>query len=75
MKLFRILFLSLVLFFSLGLMAQNPWTRLSGDPSESGLNHIQRIPGSDKVIAVGDNSTILISDDIGESWQHIFSCV
>lgn len=73
MNMFRILLSGLVLFCSLGVLAQNPWTRLSGDPSENGLNHIQRIPESDKLIAVGEGSTILISDDIGESWQHIFN--
>ncbi len=69
----RILLSSLILLISCGVLAQNPWTRLSGDPSEAGLNHIQRIPDSDKLIAVGKGSTILISDDIGESWQHIFN--
>ena len=73
MKSIKLFLASLFLLFSLSLNAQNPWARLSGNPSESALNHIQRIPDSDKLIAVGEGSTILISDDIGESWQHIFN--
>lgn len=73
MKSSNLLLSCLFLLFTLNLIAQNPWTRLSGDPSENGLNHIQRIPNSENLIAVGEGSTILISEDIGESWQHIFN--
>lgn len=67
-------FLWLILFcISLNVLAQDPWIRLSGDPTENQLNHIERIAGSNKLIAVGNGSTILISHDVGESWQTILN--
>lgn len=68
-------FLLTILFILIftGIKAQSPWTRLSASPQENTLNCIQKIPGTSKLIAVGEGSTVMISEDIGENWQLILN--
>ncbi|MFA5420144.1 MAG: YCF48-related protein, partial [Bacteroidales bacterium] len=68
-----LLFLILTILFFPGVKAQSPWTRLSAVPQENTLNCIQKIPGTGKLIAVGEGSTVMISEDAGESWQLILN--
>lgn len=53
------------------LFAQPAWVRKQATPQENTLNDITRIPGTNKLIAVGEGSTVMISEDAGESWQII----
>jgi len=53
--------------------AQSSWTRLSGSPQENTLNCIRKIPGTNKLIAVGEGSTVMISEDAGQNWQLILN--
>ena len=55
------------------LHAQTAWTRLTPSPQENTLNCIGTIPGTDKLIAVGEGSTLMISENMGESWQIILN--
>lgn len=64
------LFCSISSILSLG---QNAWERVTPLPQEHTINDICKIPGTDKVIAVGDGATIMISDDIGETWQLLLN--
>ena len=50
-------------------MAQDAWTRVSPLPQENTINDITKIPGTNRLIAVGDGSTIMTSDDSGETWD------
>ncbi|MCD4695916.1 MAG: hypothetical protein K8S16_06705, partial [Bacteroidales bacterium] len=53
--------------------AQNPWSRITPTPQENSFNDICKIPGTNKIIAVGDGATVMISDDEGETWQLILN--
>lgn len=66
-KLFRSVIL-IFLFTSSALYAQQAWHRISPVPQENTINEITAIPGSDRLIAVCEGSTIMTSDDVGESW-------
>jgi photosystem II stability/assembly factor-like uncharacterized protein len=50
------------------LLAQAPWTRITPTPQENTINDITRIPGTERLVAVGGGSTIMMSDDAGETW-------
>lgn len=71
----NISFLVTILFISIftDIKAQSPYTRLSASPQENSLNCIQKIPGTNKLIAVGEGSTVMISEDVGENWQLILN--
>lgn len=61
---------SIILILSLsGVYAQAPWTRVTPTPVEQSLNDMVRIPGTERMIAVADGSTIMTSDDTGETWD------
>ncbi len=45
-----------------------PWERINPHPVESTLNEIINIPGSNRLMAVGNGATIMYSDDEGASW-------
>ncbi|MFH1121104.1 MAG: YCF48-related protein [Bacteroidota bacterium] len=51
------------------LLAQAPWTRIAPTPQENTINDITRIPGTNRLMAVCEGSTIIMSDDDGETWD------
>jgi len=53
--------------------AQHPWTRITPTPQENTINDITRIPGTDRLVAVCAGSTIMMSDDEGETWDLTFN--
>ena len=53
--------------------SQQPWSRVSPLPQENSINDATRIPGSSRLIAVGNRSTVMISDDDGETWNLMFN--
>jgi photosystem II stability/assembly factor-like uncharacterized protein len=66
----------LIIIFSITvstLLAQAPWTRITPTPQENTINDITRIPGTDRLVAVCDGSTIMMSDDAGETWDLILN--
>ena len=71
MKHISALTLFFILTLSLPIFAQPAWVRKQATPQENTLNDITRIPGTNKLIAVGEGSTVMISEDAGESWQII----
>lgn len=73
MKNICFLILILMLFHITGSKAQTPWTRLSANPQENTLNCVRKIPGTNKLVAVGEGSTVMISEDEGETWQLILN--
>lgn len=63
-------FLSFLIVLSLsGIYAQAPWTRVTPTPVEQSINDIVRIPGTERIMAVADGSTLMTSDNQGESWN------
>jgi hypothetical protein len=51
--------------------AQTPaWERLNPFPQSQEMIDIVKIPGTNRLIAAGMGSTIMISDDIGVTWQY-----
>ena len=71
MKIFTLLLLFIFLLPGINSHAQDVWSRESGNPQENTLNDITRIPGTEKLIAVGEGSTVMISSDAGETWDII----
>ena len=65
----------LIVFILLPLMAfsQHPWYRISPLPQENTLLSVKKIPGTNKIIAIGSGSTVMISSDFGDSWNFIFN--
>ncbi len=55
------------------LQAQLPWTRITPTPQENTINDITRIPGTDRLMAVGEGSTVMTSDDAGETWDILLN--
>lgn len=52
--------------------AQNEvWNHIQPTPQEHNLNCIRQIPGTETIVAVGDGSTIMYSNDGGETWDPI----
>jgi photosystem II stability/assembly factor-like uncharacterized protein len=58
-----------VLLFSQNIGAQQAWNRIVNLPQENAINDIARIPGTEQIVAVGEGSTVMISEDMGESWD------
>lgn len=62
-----------LVFFSISissLLSQNDvWSRIQPTPQEHSLYCVRQIPGTETIVAVGDGSTIMYSDDEGESWD------
>ena len=71
-KLFQSVIL-IFLFTSSVMYAQQAWHRISPVPQENTINEITTIPGSDRLIAVCEGSTIMTSDDVGESWAMVMN--
>ena len=66
----KIFILSAVFIFLLfqNILAQHAWNRIVNLPQENTINDIARIPGTDRIVAVGEGSTVMYSEDHGESW-------
>jgi photosystem II stability/assembly factor-like uncharacterized protein len=69
----KVLVFFLFFFIAFYLQAQEAWTRITPTPQENTLNYITKIPGSERLIAVGEGSTVLISDNMGGSWKLILN--
>ncbi len=69
MKALHIYFNLLVIFFPLVIVAQPTLSRVNPLPQENSINDMVKIPGTNKIIAVCDGSTYMISEDMGNSWQ------
>lgn len=54
--------------FTFGFAQTIPWERISPKPIESSLEEIVNVPGTERLIAIGSNATIMHSDNMGESW-------
>jgi len=70
----RIFSFSLVVFaFALGVVAQNcgRWERVTPLPQEYNLLSVEVIPESRTLIATGEASTLIMSDDQGLTWEVI----
>lgn len=66
------LFQSVILIFlitSSAVYAQQAWNRISPVPQENSINDVIVIPGTGQLIAVGEGSTLMTSDNEGETWQ------
>jgi len=50
-------------------LSQSAWIRVDPLPQEKTIDEIIKIPGTDRLIAVCDGSTIMSSDDSGETWD------
>ncbi len=53
----------------LSLFSQPWFTRITPFPQENSLNYITKVPGTNRIIAVGHRSTVLISDYYGNFWD------
>lgn len=73
MNYLRTLFIGILLITVSDLQAQIPWTRVTPTPQENTINQVIRIPGTDRLIAACAGSTIMMSDDAGESWDLILN--
>lgn len=51
------------------IVAQPSLSRVNPLPQENTINDMVKIPGTNKMIAVCDGSTYMISEDMGNSWQ------
>lgn len=58
-----------LILFPIIIYTQPLWERRSTLPQENTINDICRIPGTSKLIAVGEGSTFLISPNNGVSWD------
>lgn len=66
---YRIILVFLCLEVSvLGLSQDIEWLRINPLPYESTVNCATLIPGTNKVISVGEYATLMFSDDNGENW-------
>jgi len=63
------LYLLLLMVFPVMLHSQSSWTRITPTPQENTINCITKIPGTNKLIAVGEGSTVMISENGGETWS------
>ena len=73
MKNLNFVFVLLLLFIATIVSGQPAWERVTPLPQEHTINHITKIPGTNKLIAVGEASTVMISDDNGDTWE-ILTC-
>ncbi|MCX6235232.1 MAG: YCF48-related protein [Bacteroidetes bacterium] len=63
----------LIVLLPLFLHSQHPWYRISTLPQENTLCGLKKIPGANKIIAVGSGSTVMISSDFGDNWELILN--
>jgi photosystem II stability/assembly factor-like uncharacterized protein len=73
MKHQRLCSLFIFSFFAFFVTAQTSWTRLTPTPQENSINCITKIPGTNKLIAIGEGSTLMMSNDVGESWELLLN--
>lgn len=73
MRIFYLLIACFFLFLTLGLNAQSAWTRITPTPQENTINDIIRIPGTSKLVAVGECSTVMFSSDEGDNWTILLN--
>ena len=59
----------MILFIPFWLYSQSVWNYVTPLPQENSILEIELIPGTNKIIAVGDNSTVMISQDGGDTWN------
>ncbi|MDY0102737.1 MAG: YCF48-related protein [Lentimicrobium sp.] len=69
MKNFCLFIIGLLLHLPFIGLSQSAWTRIDPLPVEKTINEIIKIPGTDRLMAVCDGSTIMSSDDSGETWD------
>ncbi len=55
--------------FAISVHGQASWERITPRPQEHTINDIIKIPGIDKLIAVGEGSTVMISNNDGADWD------
>jgi photosystem II stability/assembly factor-like uncharacterized protein len=51
------------------IFGQTSWERITPNPQERSINDIIKIPGTNKLIAVGEGSTVMTSETEGVSWD------
>ena len=59
----------LILFIPFWLYSQSVWNYVTPLPQENSILEIKLIPGTNKIIAVGHNSTVMVSQDGGDTWN------
>ncbi|MBN1971536.1 MAG: T9SS type A sorting domain-containing protein [Candidatus Delongbacteria bacterium] len=67
----RLAFVFLILSFTYSLLSSE-WERLNPNITNQNLNSVAKVTDS-KIITVGDNETVLVSNDQGSSWTKIES--
>ncbi len=65
---FLLIFLQLIIS---DIASSQAWTRISPTPQENQINQIIRIPGTLDIIAACEGSTILKSENLGNTWSII----
>ncbi len=45
-----------------------PWERINPNPIESSLKEIVRVPGTNRLVAIGTGATLLYTENMGASW-------
>jgi photosystem II stability/assembly factor-like uncharacterized protein len=63
-------FLLNFIYYSIG---QPSWTRITPLPQEHTINCITQIPGSEKLVCVTSGSSVMISEDAGNTWEVILN--
>ncbi|NOX85136.1 MAG: T9SS type A sorting domain-containing protein [Chlorobi bacterium] len=67
------LFILILIFFTISahcLLSQDDvWNRIQPTPQEHSLFCIRQIPGTETLVTVGRGSTIMYSDDAGDTWD------
>lgn len=54
-------------------IAQPSWTRITPLPQENHIHSLIRIPGTERMITAGSGSTVMYSDDAGDSWELVLN--
>lgn len=65
--------LTSVFLLPLVIFGQSGWNRISPQIQENDIYDITVIPGTERIIAVGGGSTVMLSDDMAETWQLQFN--
>lgn len=65
----KVIWVFFILIISQCSFAQQPWNRVINLPQENAINDIARIPGTETIVAVCEGSTLMISYDLGNSWN------
>ncbi len=54
--------------------ADDPWTTFSSSPAFFGadINGIAAVPGTDRIVAVGDEGLLALSTDRGQNWEFLY---